>query len=385
VASDDQTAQELFGGSMLRPIVEQLLGRRLDALVDWHVSPVSYTSFLSGRTLQLYSGTALAERQPIPWRMILKIIRPPDGGRTFAPGDQFWAREVDAYQSGLLDQLPGNLRAPRTVHIATGANGAHWLWLEHVTDLYDRHWPLAAFGLAARHLGQFNGAYLTVRTIPTFSWLMPNWAESSVEPARLAAAGPRLEEILANPRLQSAFQVPITARARSLLRDQPRYLTILANLPQTLCHHDAAQANLLASGRVDGEIETVAIDWESIGPGAIGADLASLVFGTMRRGDFNSANADDLERAAWAGYLDGLRDAGWDGPARQVRLGYTAAIALRWSLLYSTLRAVVDETARSKAANDWRMPPDQLLRRWIPLCSFLLDRADEVNRLTQTI
>jgi hypothetical protein len=367
---------------MLRPIVELLLGRRVDTLIDWHVLPVPYTSFLSGRTLRLYSGTALTEGQLIPWRLILKVIRPPDGGRTFVPDDQFWAREVDVYRSGLLDQLPGNLRAPRAVQIATDANGAHWLWLEHVTDLYDRHWPLAAFGLAARHLGRFNGAYLTSRQIPTFSWLMPNWADGSVEPARLAACLPVLEQLLSDQRVRSAFPTPIAARACRLLSNQQRLVAILTDLPQALCHHDAAQANLVASRWADGEIETVAIDWESIGPGAIGADLASLVFGTMRRGDFDSNGADDLDRVAFVGYLNGLRDAGWDGPAQQVRLGYTAAISLRWSLLFSALRAVVDEAARHKAADDWRMPPDQLLRQWISLSRFLLDRADEANELS---
>jgi hypothetical protein len=381
VAQDVETTREQVDESLLHPIVEQLLGRRIRGLADCRASPVPYTTFLSGRTLRLYSGMALVGDARIPWRLILKIIQPPDVARPDLTANQSWTREVEAYRSGVLDQLPGNLRAPRAVEISVDSKGSHWLWLEHVTDLYDRRWPLAAFGLAARHLGQFNGAYLTSRSIPAVSWLMADWAEQHSEPPRLVAALPLLEQLLADSRVQSAFPTPIATRARHLLRDQPRFLAILADLPQTLYHHDAAQANLLARRRAAGEIETVAIDWESLGPGTIGADLASLVFSTLRRGDFDSSDAEELERATFAGYLDGLRDAGWDGPPEQVRLGYAAAVSLRWSLLLGTLRDLVDDAVRAKAARDWRIPPDRLLCQWIPLSIALLDRADEVDRL----
>jgi hypothetical protein len=314
--------------SILIPIVERLLGRQGVTLGDWHTSPVPYTTFLPGRALRSFSGTAIVAGEHIDWKLILKIIRRPEVGPAQWTNNLHWAREVDAYRSGLLDQLPGNLRAPRAIHIASDDSGAHWLWLEHVTDLYDRQWPLAAYAIAARHLGQFNGAYLTERPLPAVPWLMPDWAEGNSEPTRLAAVQPVVEQLLADSRVQSAFPIPIAARARRLLRDQPRFLAILNGLPRTLCHHDAAQANLFQRRRPDGEIETVAIDWESIGPGAIGADLASLVFGTLRRGDVASADAEELDQLAFAGYVAGLRDAGWQGPTDEVRLGYAAAVSL---------------------------------------------------------
>jgi hypothetical protein len=316
--------------------------------------------------------------------LILKIFYPPDRDETHATSNRPWMREVDAYRSGLLDDLPGDFRAPRVIHIEDDPGGAFWLWLEHVTDRFERRWPLAAYGVAARHLGQFNGAYLTNRPIPTFPWLRPSWAETDGEPTRLVAAQPLLKQLLADARVQSAFPVAIDTRARRLLHEQPCYLTILANLPQTLCHHDAAQANLLAHRRSDGEDETIAIDWEMIGPGTVGADLASLVFSTLRRGDVPSTAAEELDRIAFAGYLAGLRDAGWQGPADQVRLGYAAAVSLRWSLLLATLRNLVDDQRRVKAAHDWNYSVDGLLRQWIPLSIFLLDRAGEVDRLTDS-
>jgi hypothetical protein len=276
------------------------------------------------------------------------------------------------------------LRAPRAVQIAPEADGAVWLWLEHVADVYDRRWPISAFGLAARHLGQFNGAYLTERAIPPYPWLTAGWTEGDSEPAAVGTARSVLERLLADPRVRATFPDRIDVRARRLLRDQSRFRTILGELPQTLCHHDASSANLFARRRPDGQIETVAIDWESIGPGALGADLATLVFGTLRRGDVSSAEAAELEQVALAGYLVGLRDASWQGPADQARQGYLVATALRWSLLVGTLRSVVDDAARVRAARDWGYSSEALLRQWVPLSSFLLDRADQAHRLARS-
>ena len=155
---------------------------------------------------------------------------------------------------------------------------------------------------------------------------------------------------------------------------------MLGDVPLTLCHHDAAQANLFARSRGN-DIETVAVDWEAIGLGALGADIATLVFGTMRRGTVPAERADDLDRVVWRGYLAGLRDMGWRGDERLARLGYTAAIALRWSLLLSTLRVVVDEQARQRAADRIGMAAEAFVTDRLRLASFLLDRADEARRL----
>lgn len=53
------------------------------------------------------------------------------------------------------------------------------------------------------------------------------------------------------------------------------FIANLSRLPQTLCHHDAVRSNLIARRRPDGATEIVAIDWESTGPGAVGAEIAT--------------------------------------------------------------------------------------------------------------
>ena len=55
-----------------------------------------------------------------------------------------WNRELLAYLSGLLDDLPGDLAAPRYLGGAEHAGRVTWLWLEEVSDDRGRAWPLAA-------------------------------------------------------------------------------------------------------------------------------------------------------------------------------------------------------------------------------------------------
>ena len=88
-------------------------------------------------------------------------------------------------------------------------------------------------------------------------------------------------------------------------------------------------------------VETVAVDWEKIGPGPIGAEIATLTFGTLRRCEFDVARADEIDAAVFDGYVAGLREAGWHGAVEPVRLGYTAAIALRWRVLAGILHMLV--------------------------------------------
>jgi len=297
----------------LTPIVRRALENPFAVPTAWQWSPIAYKRYLSARTLARVDGTADTGRGGVlaPWSVVVKIFQPPTDCADSATEDGSWEREVLAYRSGLLADLPGALVAPRVLDIHTDDSGNRWLWLEHITDMYGV-WPRQHYGVAARHLGYFNGTYMTSRQLPEYSWLDRDWAKSLSDPAVQVEA---IDGLLSHPLAREAFDRPLAGRARALLEDQPHFLRILSELPQTLCHHDAARANLFARlANNDGmETETVAIDWEGIGPGTVGADLATLVFGTMRRCEFPSSEAAALDQLAFEGYLHGLRDSGWRG------------------------------------------------------------------------
>jgi hypothetical protein len=286
--------------------------------------------------------------------------------------------------------LPGHLHAPRLLGIDEDDDGSFWLWLEDVSDMHGRRWPLAQFGLAARHLGIFNGTYLVSRAVPAEPWLN-HWVAR-----HLAAAGHRgelesdsalwaeLDLSQLRPAAERLFGTAIVQRTAQLVRDQAHFVGVLAKLPQTLCHHESSLANLFAVDRGYGPVETVAVDWENIGPGPVGAEIATLVFGTLRRCEFDGERAIELEQVVFAAYVDGLREAGWRGPVEHVRLGYTAALALRWSVLISTLRLLVEGAQPVRTSQGWQVSPEANLRQLVLTCQYMLDRTDEARRLLAT-
>jgi Ser/Thr protein kinase RdoA (MazF antagonist) len=372
---------DTLDGATLTPLVRRALNHETATLLEWQWSPIVYDVYLPGRTLGRFIGAAIVDGGVIPWSIVLKRTRPPQGREQAS--DDGCKREVLAYRSGLLADIPGQLRAARALDVSEDVHGTTWLWLEDVVDSFGREWPLAQYRRAARHLGQFNGAYLAGRPLPAFPWLMPSWAEHHSEPWKIPEALPEIEALASAARARQAFPVPIADLAPQLLRDVPTFVGILARLPQTLCHHDAARANLFARQCADGTIETVAIDWEAIGPGTVGAEIATLVFGTMRRGDFSAEHATDLDRDVFAGYLAGLRDAEGQGDPDLVRLGYTAAVALRWFLLRGTLRALTGDGPPAMRGRASTESAERAVEQFILLSLFLLERADEARRLAR--
>jgi len=357
---------------------------------DWTWKPLLYHAVLADRVLARVSGWALLDdNAPVRWSSVLKLYQPSarstTGELTSPP------REILAYRSSLLAALPGHLRAPRVLGIDEGDDGSFWLWLEDVSDMHGRRWPLAQYGLAARHLGVFNGTYLVSRAVPAEPWLN-YWVTR-----HLAAAGQRdelesdadvwaeLELSACRPAAERLFGAAIAQRTAQLVRDQAHFVGMLAKLPQTLCHHESSLANLFAARRLDGQVETVAVDWEKIGPGPIGADIATLVFGTLRRCEFDGERATQLDEAVFSGYIAGLREADWKGDIEHVRLGYTTAVALRWTVLASILRGLVEGAVPVQTSQGWRVSPDRVVSQWVGLSGFLLDRADEARRLADSL
>jgi hypothetical protein len=101
---------------------------------------------------------------------------------------------------------------------------------------------------------------------------------------------------------------------------------VLESLPHSICHHDAVGANVFRTSPA-----TVLIDWESVGPGTVGADLASLLL-SPRRGDASIHDITSVFDDAVQAYIDGFRDQAPTVSPAQIRQGVDAAIALRWKL-----------------------------------------------------
>jgi len=362
-----------------------VLGSGRARLRTWELERLPYLSVLSGRALARLAGAAELETgESARWSAVVKVITPARDREALSVRDSGY-REVLAYRSGMLAELPGRFRTPRVYSIDDAVDGRIWLWLEDLHDVYDRSWPRQQFSAAAHDLGVFNGHYLVSsppRAAPWLNqWLRYAWAEEHAEIQRIPSYRADLERTLDESPVRHQFGSQTVARIAQLLDDQPTFMELLARLPETLCHHDAALANLFAVRGPDGMLETVAVDWEKIGPGPIGAEIATLTFGTLRRCEFDAARAEELDAAVFHGYLSGLREAGWRGAVELVRLGYTAAIALRWTVLAGILHMLVQGAEPVRTSQGTLVPADTVLVQRVRLAKLLLDRADEARRL----
>ena len=246
------------------------------------------------------------------------------------------------------------------------------MWLEDVRARPATSWPVARYGIAARHLGQMQGAFASGHDLPDSDWLSRDWLRSYLlqrdgDLGLLDGA-----EIWEHPLLRWRFPQPPTERLRTMRRDQPRFLAALDALPRTLCHLDLHPANLFGD-----DDSTTAIDWSFVGIGTIGEDAGNLVPDAVLDFHLEPAQLDDLYETVADGYAGGLRDAGWQGPDSSVRLGMAATIAAKYAWIApAMLRAVSEDRAELN-----RRAIAESLRWWAPTVAFLLDRADEARAL----
>ena len=308
-----------FQRSELEPIVAQITGKHEIDSLAWEIVPLKVQGGVTSGVLGLVRlvGTAQVAGQMIPWSVIVKSIRKPDpandptGLAHIPSASNFWQREILVYQSGMLTELGENLVAPRCYGITVQLDGEWHIWLEDIVES-PKTWTLERYGIAARHLGQFNGSYLASRLLPpeqpwtyrgrSYEWV--DFAAKIVEPFRRYAATAQGRHWLSE---QSV------ARIEALLANAQPLQARLSQLPRCLCHHDAFRRNLLARDQGDSKFQTVAIDWSMLGYGAVGADIGILTASSLTWMEVAGTQVRELDQIVFDGYLTGLRDVGWRG------------------------------------------------------------------------
>jgi hypothetical protein len=318
---------------------------------------------------------------------VLKVLeRNPDHDH---PDDwYYWKREALLYASGILDNLPAGLRAPRCLLVEDRPPASTWIWMEVVAGLHGQRWSHAQYVAMARRLGTFNGAYLTGWPIPSAPWLQAAWLRSHVTWSRPMLD--RLAEHGDHPIVRRMWPAWLVPGINRLWNEREILLDALDRLPQTFCHRDATSHNLFLQPGEDGEEEVVAIDWAFAGRGVLGEDLAGLVGGALAFVEVTPAEVATLDRAVFSAYLGELRAAGWDGDERLVRLGYTASMALRggpgfvgWA--FDAVYESTEESAEAICQAFYGRPADEALDYRSRLIAYALQLGDEARQLAQTL
>jgi hypothetical protein len=350
------TQVQTMPAATLAPIVQQALKRDAATPTQWTVELFrgNRGGGMSPATIYRFMGSAQDQGETLPWSLILKVLTEPQEGD---PPEWLssWRREVDFYRSELAQSLSGLRTACYSVKEQTDTTGrvSYWLWLEDLTTNADTHWSLQDYHLVARHLGQFNGAFLGDLPLPSATWLSMTGTRGYVE-----AAAPwvtRLQENQDHPLVRPAYPPAAVESFLQLWQDRELYLNTLDRLPQTLCHRDAQRSNLFLRVDAAGYSEMVAIDWSSVGLGNIGLDINQLIVFHLFAVAVDTSEAAMLDQAIFAGYLDGLRDAGWRGDPAWVRLGYTAStIRGRTTGIFRYLQYALDEDRLRQLKQMWQ-------------------------------
>jgi phosphotransferase family enzyme len=188
------------------------------------------------------------------WRAVLgdqavvvkRLVAPGthDPGELSDPGHSaYWRRAADVALSGIVDGTPG-LRAPLTA-VDEDADGITLTqqWVEDAANS----------GLFAAHaLGRFAGARLDTRP-----WLARNQLRDRLRRVERHGGWPTLA------------RTTVADVADHLWQQREAWLAAVDMLPQVPQHGDPVPANL--PGREGDEV--VAVDWATLGSGAVGADL----------------------------------------------------------------------------------------------------------------
>jgi hypothetical protein len=357
------------------------------AITDWTVSLLSDHGIINPEGLILFSGHGRSGQVIKPWSVVLKVLPIPD-----QEGDPsnlwYWKRELLAFESGLLARLPGPVAAPRYYGLLN-FDQSIGMWMEHILETVSPRWTLNQYAIAARQLGQFNGAYLSGTSLPNNPWL-------SAGLFRTWFGGPleEMEKAWENPIVRQAFSGRLHERCRKLWEERERFYQVLDWLPQVFSHFDFHRRNLLMRQRPDGRDEVVAVDWAMCGIGALGGDLYSLIGMSMFLGESHLLTVSaDLDRIVFEAYLEGLELAGWKGNPDLVRLGYTAWIAL-WigasapgatSAWTSAQPWWTLEEANAFALKQFGKMGEELAADWAVVCEFGLDRAVEARGLMEKL
>ena len=383
----EQTQSLGIDRATLEPVVRRALGSTGAKVLEWRSEPLGggAGAALGAGVLHRIAGTADDHGANRTWSLVRKRLRPPvDSEAGFmsgtVPSHQFyWKREAYVYDSDLLQDLPAGLAAPRCYGVDEDEDGIV-LWLEDIAESGTARWPLQRYREAARHLGRFNGAFLVDRPLPDAPWLcrdMLHWREVVVAPL-----WDRLTARRDDPRVRPGWPGDLAGRAHQVWVEREQFFAVLDRVPQVLSHGDADRRNLL--GRVaNGATETVAIDWEFLGPQAVGTDAATLVAqSVLWARDREPHDLPALSRLCYQGYLTGLREMGWTGDERLVQLGYAAALSLRFiALAGSMVVALAGEDDRPRLEAGYGMTLEAILDRHAAMQPFLLDVADDVRRL----
>ncbi|MFF1739341.1 phosphotransferase family protein [Streptomyces mirabilis] len=341
------------GGEILRAKVREILGTRADRAV---FEPLVH-NLKNGVTGGVWRVT-LGDRS-----VVLKVLTRGKGtGGSWDASDDprhwnFWRREAHVYESGLARSWAVGHHRPRLLASVDRPDGDVALWLEDVRGESGRTWSIARHAEHARRLGAAHGAALThgadsadgthgTRGADGIHGAAPGWDRPWLSRRFLRdyisarTVGQELLEDDAawrHPLVRDHFPAGVREAMVRLRQDREWFLGIMESLPRVFGHLDQWPANVVSHGP-----DSALIDWAFAGDGALGEDLGNYIPDTVWDLFLPAARLPELAAAAYEAHVHGLRESGWRGDERLVRLGMCAS-AVKYDWLAPLMLARADE------------------------------------------
>jgi hypothetical protein len=242
----ESTWSDSLQASDFEPIVCQILDQPTVEILDWSIQSFKDgTDDLYGRLgVHRISGKARYDDKDSSWSVVLKVLlQPPDEAYTNDLSTiNYWKREILTIQSGILTELPGTLVIPRYYKVQELDNGEYRIWMEDIPEI-ESNWTMEHHQLAARHLGQFNGAYFVGHPLPKIEpWMchgrVREWLESVESKEQILTS-------YEHPVVKKWITQEDSERMARLWENKDLLLEKFDQLPLCLCHHDAFRPNLM--------------------------------------------------------------------------------------------------------------------------------------------
>jgi hypothetical protein len=364
----------------LTPVVRSALGRADLTVTTWDHEVVKAESRPDGRLVCRVTGMARADGcEDLPWSVFLKVPNATHTHRDALYREPF-QREVLLYESGLLDDLPGGIVAPRLLGVTRRADDQPCMWLQDVTGLPALQWPLERFGHLARQFGRMQGAFLASGPPPDLPWLETgHWLRGRFL-AGAPAAAETWERFSEHPLTRQLYQSNLGRRLTDLWERREKFLRALEAMPSSLCHGDFNYTNLFAPQEGDVDQRSFVVDWQYAGWRQIGSDITGLIadcsVAVARR---KAAEPEEFLALVLPAWLEGLREAGWHGDPDVPRFSCLARLAVPWT--FCLLQGLNGGVLSRPITPETKADLEQKVEKYVRNQRFLLSVADEAWRI----
>jgi hypothetical protein len=368
------------------PVVVELTRLLGHAPLDWSAEAMTHNTHnaVTGGIWRVQAGSA---------SFVLKVLSP--GGEVVASEEwspsevpshwNYWEREALAYESSITALYSeAGISGPRLLASYRRPNGEVALWMEDAQSddgaVPGTRWSMEDYRRFVHSLGQAQGRIAVSGVIPDHPWLTRSFLRDYVLSKRMDRGILYSEEAWQRPLVRDNFPDGLRRGLVRLHEEREWFFSLMERLPRTLCHLDVWPKNLFAAK--DGTFALV--DWSFVGEGALGEDVGNLVPDSVFDLFVAARDLPDLDREVFTGYVSGLREAGWEGDERLVRLGMCAS-AVKYEWLGSLMLKRASEATQLGYGGEDLADMDLLYAERGRTLAFLTSWAEEAKALAQEL